>query len=548
METILRAENISRSFKINDSTTVDALKDINLEVEKNKLVVLRGRSGSGKTTLINILGALDRPTGGDVYFDGKKITGLTDKEMDKLRRNDMSFVFQSVALIPTMTAYENVEFAMRLVGMPYAERVKRAKECLVRVGLEKRMHHRPGELSGGEQQRVAIARAISHKPKLIFADEPTAALDMPTGLAVMNLFKELVHTDGLTIVMTTHDTAMMEQCDVVYTLDDGRITDVRKQVRMMLAPPENVMVQCENLVKIYKTTDVEVMALQGLDLTVERGELMGIVGASGSGKSTLLNMLGALDKPSAGSLYVDGKDLLKFDEKDLIKYKRETVGFVWQNNARNLIPYLTAIQNVEMPLLLSGHKNRRERAEELLDMVGLSARKNSLLGQLSGGEQQRVAIAIALSNNPSLLLADEPTGAVDTKTAAMVLDVFKQLNRQMGVTIIIVTHDTNLSKSIDRVVAIRDGRTSSEMLRKKTEILSFGELEKMSEQQRAEHEKLMQQSGSDHEELVVLDRAGRLQIPKEYLEALGIRGGDKVRVELEDGKISVYNSDYNMHG
>ena len=310
--------------------------------------------------------------------------------------------------------------------------------------------------------------------------------------------------------------------------------------RMMLAPPENVMVQCENLVKIYKTTDVEVMALQGLDLTVERGELMGIVGASGSGKSTLLNMLGALDKPSAGSLYVDGKDL--------IKYKRETVGFVWQNNARNLIPYLTAIQNVEMPLLLSGHKNRRERAEELLDMVGLSARKNSVLGQLSGGEQQRVAIAIALSNNPSLLLADEPTGAVDTKTAAMVLDVFKQLNRQTGVTIIIVTHDTNLSKSIDRVVAIRDGRTSSEMLRKKTEILSFGELEKMSEQQRAEHEKLMQQSGSDQEELVVLDRAGRLQIPKEYLEALGIRGGDKVRVELEDGKISVYNSDYNMHG
>lgn len=136
METILRAENISRSFKINDNTTVDALKDINLDVEKNKLVVLRGRSGSGKTTLINILGALDRPTGGDVYFDGKKITGLSDKEMDKLRRNDMSFVFQSVALIPTMTAYENVEFAMRLVGMPYAERVKRAKECLVRVGLE----------------------------------------------------------------------------------------------------------------------------------------------------------------------------------------------------------------------------------------------------------------------------------------------------------------------------------------------------------------------------------------------------------------------------
>lgn len=227
MKTILKAENISREFKINDKTTVHALKNISLEVEQNRLAVLRGRSGSGKTTLINILGALDRPTSGEVYFDGQQITGLSDLQMDKLRRSDMSFVFQSVALIPTMTAYENVEFAMRLVGMPYSERTKRAKECLIRVGLEKRMHHRPGELSGGEQQRVAIARAIAHKPKLIFADEPTAALDTPTGLAVMNLFKELVRTDGLTIVMTTHDTAMMELCDVVYTLDDGMITDVR---------------------------------------------------------------------------------------------------------------------------------------------------------------------------------------------------------------------------------------------------------------------------------------------------------------------------------
>ena len=142
--------------------------------------------------------------------------------------------------------------------------------------------------------------------------------------------------------------------------------------RVMLAPPDNVMVQCENLVKIYKTTDVEVMALQGLDLTVERGELMGIVGASGSGKSTLLNMLGALDKPSAGSLYVDGKDLLKFDEEDLIKYKRETVGFVWQNNARNLIPYLSAIQNVEMPLLLSGHTDHPDHPQRVPQRSGQS--------------------------------------------------------------------------------------------------------------------------------------------------------------------------------
>lgn len=296
--------------------------------------------------------------------------------------------------------------------------------------------------------------------------------------------------------------------------------------KVMLAPPENVMVQAENLVKIYKSSGVEVMALQGLDLTVERGELMGIVGASGSGKSTLLNMLGGLDKPSAGSLFIDGRDMLKFSEKDTIEYKRKTVGFVWQNNARNLIPYLTAQQNVEMPLLLSGFSGRSARASELLDMVGLSQRKNSRLDQMSGGEQQRVAIAIALSNNPKLLLADEPTGSVDTATSKLILDVFRNLNRVMGVTIIIVTHDINLSKQIDRVVAIRDGKTSTEMLRKASALRSFGELSEEQEQA--------------HEEVSVLDRAGRLQIPKEYLEALGLKGGDKVRVELEEDRISIY--------
>ncbi len=297
--------------------------------------------------------------------------------------------------------------------------------------------------------------------------------------------------------------------------------------RVMLAPPENVMVQAENLVKIYKSSGVEVMALQGLDLTVERGELMGIVGASGSGKSTLLNMLGGLDKPSAGSLFIDGRDMLKFNEKDAIEYKRKTVGFVWQNNARNLITYLTAQQNVEMPLLLSGFSGRQSRAAELLDMVGLSQRKNSRLDQMSGGEQQRVAIAIALSNNPKLLLADEPTGSVDTATSKLILDVFRELNRVMGVTIIIVTHDINLSKQIDRVVAIRDGKTSTEMLRKASALRSFGELSEEQQEQA-------------HEEVSVLDRAGRLQIPKEYLEELGLKGGDKVRVELEEDRISIY--------
>ena len=196
--------------------------------------------------------------------------------------------------------------------------------------------------------------------------------------------------------------------------------------------------QMRRLVKIYKTADLEVVALQGLDMQVEDGELMAIIGNSGSGKSTLLNMLGGLDKPSAGKLLVDGKDLLTFGEKELVKYKRDTVGFVWQNNARNLIPYLTALENVELPMLLHG-RSRRARAIELLEAVGLGHRMKNRLSELSGGEQQRVAIAIALANEPKLLLADEPTGSLDTKTSDQVLDLFRTLNQTMGITIVIVT-------------------------------------------------------------------------------------------------------------
>lgn len=299
---------------------------------------------------------------------------------------------------------------------------------------------------------------------------------------------------------------------------------------------EGSMIRCENLVKIYKTSDIEVVALQGLDLNVDKGELMAIVGNSGSGKSTLLNMLGGLDRPSAGRLFVDGKDLLKFTDKDYVEYKRKTVGFVWQNNARNLVPYLTAVQNVELPMLLEGgeRRKRRERALELLDKVGLLKRKNSRLDQMSGGEQQRVAIAIALANNPKLLLADEPTGSVDTKTSNVILDIFKELNRTEGLTIVIVTHDVKLAKHIDRVVAIRDGRTSSEIVRKRSYSEELEELGKAAESDAEEED-----AEDTHEELVVLDRSGRLQLPKDYMDQLGLRGGDRVRVELDGDRIYI---------
>ncbi len=306
---------------------------------------------------------------------------------------------------------------------------------------------------------------------------------------------------------------------------------------IITADNDEYMIRCENLVKIYKTAEVEVVALQGLDLDVRKGELMAIVGNSGSGKSTLLNMLGGLDKPSAGSLYVDGKNLLKFTDKDYMEYKRRTVGFVWQNNARNLVPYLTAVQNVELPMLLSGAHKKRQKALDLLDRVGLSRRKNSRLDQMSGGEQQRVAIAIAMANDPKLLLADEPTGSVDTKTSKMILDIFKDLNKSEGVTVVIVTHDVKLADHIDRVVAIRDGRTSSEIVRKRSYV---EELNEMGDIVLVEEE----QEEPVHEELLVLDRSGRVQLPKEFLESLGIKGGDKIKAELdeENNRVVIFRS------
>lgn len=283
------------------------------------------------------------------------------------------------------------------------------------------------------------------------------------------------------------------------------------------------MILCEGLVKIYKTSELEVFALQGLDLQVEDGELMAIIGNSGSGKSTLLNMLGGLDKPSAGKLFVDGKDLLAFNERDLVKYKRESVGFVWQNNARNLVPYLTAIENVELPMLLRGKRKRRKKAIELLEAVGLGHRMKNRLSELSGGEQQRVAIAIALANEPRLLLADEPTGSLDRKTSDQVLELFRELNRTIGITIVIVTHDPALARQVDRVVQIRDGKTSAEIIRQ-SYVDELAQLE----------------GQSSHIEYAVLDRAGRLQIPAGYLDTEDFQGVNRVRVEMEDGRIVLY--------
>ncbi len=281
-----------------------------------------------------------------------------------------------------------------------------------------------------------------------------------------------------------------------------------------MAEIEGPYISCDGLVKIYQMAGLEIVALQGLNLTVEEGELMGIVGVSGSGKSTLMSILGGLDRPTAGKVSVGHFDLLKMTDRHLNRYRREQVGFVWQQSARNLVPYLSAQANVILPMTLAGTAGRikRERARFLLDKVGLGDRMKHHLRELSGGEQQRVAIAVALANNPLLLLADEPTGEVDTATAGLIYDTIAHLNQEFNLTTLIVSHDPGIAHHVTRVVSIRDGMLSSETRRR-----AAGPAHGASDEAETAAE-------VQFDELVILDTAGRLQLPKELLERFDIKG------------------------
>ncbi|HEX4811683.1 MAG TPA: ABC transporter ATP-binding protein [Nonomuraea sp.] len=272
---------------------------------------------------------------------------------------------------------------------------------------------------------------------------------------------------------------------------------------------------CDNLVRIYKTEGVEVVALQGLDLVIDEGELVAVVGASGSGKSTLLNVLSGLDVPTAGVARVAGMDLLSMSPRDRLRYRRSVVGFVWQQTARNLLPYLSARENVELPMRLAGTARRGSRAVELLELLDVASCANRKVHEISGGEQQRVAIAVALANSPQLILADEPTGELDSETSEQVFAALRTANRELGVTVVIVTHDPLVSEQVDRTVGIRDGRTSSETLRREG----------------AEGQIIA-------EEYAVLDRVGRLQLPRDFTNALNMER--RVRLELETDHIGVW--------
>ncbi|MET0726145.1 MAG: ABC transporter ATP-binding protein [Leifsonia sp.] len=284
--------------------------------------------------------------------------------------------------------------------------------------------------------------------------------------------------------------------------------------------PDDADILCSDLVRIFTAQGVEVQALQGLNLRVDRGELVALVGASGSGKSTLLGILSGLDTPTAGLASVAGHDLLTLGRRERTAFRRSSVGFVWQQTSRNLLPYLTAAENVAATLAVArSRRDSRTRIDTVLDVLGVSHCADRRPAEMSGGEQQRVAIAVAIANEPRVLLADEPTGELDEATSASVLEAMRGVNEQLGVTTLIVTHDPTVSDHVARTVQIRDGRTSTEVLRST---------------RRDEH-------GTEQavaQEFAVLDRVGRLQLPHDFVHALALR--DRVRLALEDDHVAVW--------
>ena len=312
-----------------------------------------------------------------------------------------------------------------------------------------------------------------------------------------------------------------------------------------MSSSNSFLIVCENLVRIYKVADLEVVALQGLDLMVKCGEMLGIVGNSGSGKTTLLNILGGLDRPSAGKVSVDGIDLLTLSGRMLTDYQRHKVGFVWQQTSRNLIPYLTAQENIELPMTMSwaaGPAQKATWSAELLNAVGLYDRRRHKLAQLSGGEQQRIAIAVALANKPVLLLGDEPTGEVDSATAQSIMDTFRKLSKLMDLTIIIVTHDPRIARQVDRVAAIRDGKISTEIVRQvgrrqPAALHPSRRVEAPGAETPPTPPQAEEKEHVTYHEYVVLDSAGRLQVPREWLEKLSI--GRRAQLDLEGNVIRI---------
>ncbi len=470
----ISAEGLSKYFT-HQGEVVKAVDGVSFTFTEQQFVTIMGPSGSGKSTLLYVLGGLDRATGGELQVDGVDVMRLSERQEHQFRRLKLGIVFQSFHLLPNLTALENVMLPMQLAGGPFKARMReRASELLVEVGISEDMHSKkPGRLSGGQQQRVAIARALANDPKVILADEPTGDLDSRASKRIIELLKKL-SMRGKTVIVVTHDRSIAKVADVRLEMQDGKIRPMPKyvspaeSVRRTAATAKpleerEVTVVAEGLSKYFADRGRVLKAVDEANFSFTEQQFVTITGPSGSGKSTLLYILSGMDKATKGEVQVDGVDVKRLSGRKETRFRRQKIGFVFQSF--HLLPHLTALENVMLPMQLLRGKSQaemRERARTLLFQVGINEnRLNYKPERLSGGQQQRVAIARALANDPKVILADEPTGDLDSLSSKRIIELLKMLAEEQGKTVVVVTHDRSIARNADVRLELLDGRVKT---------------------------------------------------------------------------------------
>ncbi len=487
-----------------------ALQGLTLSVPERERCVVLGPSGSGKSTLLRIAAGLDRPSAGVARTLGSDLGSLSPRRAAAFRSRHLGFLDQHYArsLSPTLTCAENVELPLRLAGVPAAERRQRALELLGRVGLGDREADTPDRLSGGEQQRVAACAALSHRPSILFADEPAGELDAATAASVYELLAELAAQDAATLVVVSHDVRATDFADRVVHVRDGRISaelrpgtdlqlvvgrggwvrlpadarehagiggrasweardrkvalhgdlaldDAAAAVRPELRTDGEVAASLRGIHKSYGTGSGRRLVLDGFGADLRRGVVVAIEGRSGSGKTTLLHLLAGLERPDGGSVEVDGCELTALDREQLAAFRRAHIGWVGQEPG--LLPFATALENATLGLEIRERGTRPEHEPEArawLERFGLSDCIDRLADRLSAGERQRVAIARALARRPDVLLLDEPTARVDEEAAALVADLLVTAARTSNALVVCATHDRAVAERADEVIRL----------------------------------------------------------------------------------------------
>ncbi len=448
-----------------------AVDRVSFRVDRGEFVGVMGASGSGKTTLLNMLSTIDSVTAGHIYYENVDITELSENKLSKFRKENLGFVFQEYNLLDTLTIEENILLALSLHQREKREVLSRCREMLDLLGIADIRDKFPYQVSGGQKQRCACARALVNRPKLLLADEPTGALDSRSAQTLLETFTDMNGKLKATIFMVTHDAFSASYCYSRFMHGAGLFAQpylqasgdapASREVQTM----EQSYIQVCDVEKYYGSGTAVAKAVDRVSFRVDRGEFVGVMGASGSGKTTLLNMLSTIDSVTAGHIYYENVDITELSENKLSKFRKENLGFVFQEY--NLLDTLTIEENILLALSLHQREKREvlSRCREMLDLLGIADIRDKFPYQVSGGQKQRCACARALVNRPKLLLADEPTGALDSRSAQTLLETFTDMNGKLKATIFMVTHDAFSASYCGRILFLKDGQIFHELRR-----------------------------------------------------------------------------------